>query len=209
MRAPAGQLEAGRTLRGPRLAPSLPRAEPAEERQRRRSGRRPRCGHRRPVARSTGMSSTSAPIRRGVSDAWAGAAKTLLRQVGQRASARQRRTHAGAPTASANRARGSVRQASSRSPAAEQRRDAAAVVLAADLGADRLAARRMRTVADPRDRHLLGRAGHEVHLDAMRLAARRTPDARTPSGSKSAPSSWLSTRSMLRLNSAVTPRRSL
>ncbi len=97
--------------------PSLPSAVAPEKRQGARSAVRLQRASASRSAHSTGISSTSAPTRRGVSEALGGAAKTCVGQVGL-----QRRSngtsHAGAPTTRAKSASGSLRQVSISSPAA-------------------------------------------------------------------------------------------
>ncbi len=139
---------------------------------RRRNGRVPGAapvssGHRRPVVASIGMSSTSAPTRRGVSDALGGAAKACSARSASRA-ARMCLAHAGAPTTRANSDSGSLRQASISKPRGlEQLRYALPVVLAADLGPERLAGSE-RDRPDAGNHHQLRPARHEVHLDPVR-----------------------------------------
>ena len=92
----------------------------------------------------------------------------MLGEVGGESGASEARAHAGAPTTRANRFVGIGAPGVDPQPGGlEQRGDALAVVLGADLGAERLAVREG-DVADPGDVHGLGAHRDEMHLDPVR-----------------------------------------
>ena len=172
------------------------------------AGPSPSMGQRRQVPVSTGMNSVSAPTRRGVSVALHRRGEGVRLQVGREGGAGER-GHAGAPSTRPNGVAGSLRPGlDPESGRVEQRGHALAVVLGADLGADGFARRECDRL-EPGDRDDLVAGRDQVHLDPVGHRVVEGAMLEGVADRSRRPSSWFSTSSMFRLNSAVTPWLSL